>query len=138
MNTHPGIQPSEHVVSEYKTILQKVLENRPSGMRQRLAKAIGKNPSFISQISNPGYNTPIPYRHLKIIFDICHFSTEERESFEAAYKRAHPGRTKVASKSERTIKFTAPDLGSEKKNEQFDQAVQEFVSKLSNLMKNTS
>ena len=50
-------------VAAYKRVLQDVLERRPSGMRQRLAEALGKNRSFISQISNPTYPTPIPAQH---------------------------------------------------------------------------
>jgi hypothetical protein len=46
-------------VAEYKRILQRVLENRPSGTRQRLATALGTNRSFVSQIANPAYTTPI-------------------------------------------------------------------------------
>ena len=65
--------PSEDV-TEYKRILQAVLENRPSGTRQRLAAALGKNRSFISQITGPGYAVPIPRRHLETIFEICHLS----------------------------------------------------------------
>ena len=61
-------------VAEYKAILKAVLESRPSGMRQRLAEAIGKNRSFVSQISNPAYQVPIPARHVALIFEICHFS----------------------------------------------------------------
>ena len=51
-------------VADYKAILKAVLESRPSGMRQRLAEAIGKNRSFVSQISNPSYQVPIPARHV--------------------------------------------------------------------------
>ena len=40
-------------VADYKRILQQVLENRPAGTRLRLAEALGKNRSFISQITNP-------------------------------------------------------------------------------------
>ena len=49
-----------------RRILQDVLDRRPSGMRQRLAEALGKNRSFISQISNPAYPTPIPAQHLAL------------------------------------------------------------------------
>ena len=58
----------EHVAA-YKRILQKVLDSRPSGMRQRLAESLGKNRSFISQISNPAYPTPIPAQHIDTIFE---------------------------------------------------------------------
>ncbi len=135
MNSHSGIQSSEQALSAYKTVLQKVLENRPSGMRQRLAKAIGKNPSFISQIANPNYNTPIPFRHLGTIFDICHFSVEERETFEAAYRLAHPGRIKAAPHAHRMVSFRVPDLGSARKNADFDAAMQEMITRLTNLVK---
>ena len=50
---------------EYKRVLEEVLNNRPSGTRMRLATALGKNRSFISQISNPLYPTPIPAIHLR-------------------------------------------------------------------------
>ncbi len=48
------------LISAYKRIFQDVLDRRPSGMRQRLAEALGKNRSFITQIANPAYQTPIP------------------------------------------------------------------------------
>src|SRR6516164_830011 len=84
-------------VADYKTVLKAVLENRPSGMRQKLAEAIGKNRSFVSQISNPAYQVPIPARHVALVFEICHFSAQEREAFLRAYSRAHPGRFPAAS-----------------------------------------
>ena len=71
-------------VAEYKSILSEVLDRRPSGTRQRLAAALGKNRSFISQISSALYPTPIPYGHLETIFEICHFNRMERERFLAA------------------------------------------------------
>ena len=45
-------------VADYKRILQEVLENRPAGTRLRLAEALGKNRSFISQIANPNSSIP--------------------------------------------------------------------------------
>ena len=52
-------------------ILRDVLDRRPPGMRQRLAEALGKNRSFISQIANPNYQTPIPAQHIdRIIRDL--------------------------------------------------------------------
>ena len=46
-------------VAEYKRIFKEVLDNRPSGMRIRLAHAMSKNRSFVSQISNSTY--PVPF-----------------------------------------------------------------------------
>ena len=74
-------------VAAYKQLLKEALDRRPSGMRQRLAKAIGKNRSFVSQISNPAYPTPIPAEHVDRILEVCHFAPEER----AAFMKALPG-----------------------------------------------
>src|SRR5262245_41606321 len=92
MSADSGIESATLPVAAYKRVLQQVLDRRPSGMRQRLAEALGKNRSFISQISNPVYPTPIPAQHVERIFEICHFSKEEKKLFLAAYRRAHPRR----------------------------------------------
>jgi hypothetical protein len=119
-------------VAEYKAILKSVLERRPSGMRQKLSEAIGKNRSFVSQISNAGYQVPIPARHLALIFEICHFSQQEREAFLKAYSRAHPGRFNAApgTRRERKITLTLPDLESQKKNQQLEALVFDFVHRI--------
>ncbi len=123
-------------VAEYKQILKTVLESRPSGMRQRLAEAIGKNRSFVSQISNPAYQVPIPARHLAIIFEICHFSPQERAAFLKAYSRAHPGRLGLTSDAPhaRKITLTLPDLGTASKNQQLETLIFDFVHRLVLLM----
>ena len=41
-----------------------MLDNRPSGTRLKLAAALGKNRSFVTQITNPAYPVPIPAQHL--------------------------------------------------------------------------
>ncbi len=79
-------------IEAYKTILRDVLDQRPSGTRQRLATALGKNRSFISQMSNPAYSAPIPAPHLEIIFEICHFPPSDKRAFLDAFGRAHPNR----------------------------------------------
>ena len=61
-------------VQDYKRVLQRVLENRPSGTRQLLATALGTNRSFVSQMANPAYPMPVPYQHLETIFQVCHFA----------------------------------------------------------------
>jgi hypothetical protein len=119
-------------VVEYKTILKRVLENRPSGTRQRLAKALGKNRSFISQISNPAYPVPIPVQHLETMFELCHFSLADRGDFLAAYRRAHPRRLVVVHSSQRTriVSLAVPDLGDGKRNSAVDAMVADFVRRL--------
>jgi hypothetical protein len=123
-------------VAEYKAILKTVLEGRPSGMRQRLAEAIGKNRSFISQISNPAYQVPIPARHLALIFEICHFSGHERAAFLRAYSWAHPGRLGLTSeaRSERKITLALPDLGNASRNQQLETLIFDFVHRLALLL----
>ena len=46
-------QTPQDAVSAYKRMLLGVIDRRPSGTRQRLATALAKNRSFVSQITNP-------------------------------------------------------------------------------------
>jgi hypothetical protein len=126
-------------VAAYKAIFKAVLDKRPSGMRLRLADALGKNRSFISQISNPIYATPIPAQHLATIFQLCHFSAAEKAAFLAAYAEAHPQRAESvrAGRKERTITLQAPSLGSAKKDGQFDALLHEFVRRLAALLRDS-
>jgi hypothetical protein len=119
-------------VAEYKRIFKEVLDARPSGMRIRLAHAMGKNRSFVSQISNPAYPVPIPVQHLNMIFDLCHFPPPAKAAFLRAYARAHPRRMGRLTEipHERTITLHLPDLGSGKRNGQLDALLQEFARRL--------
>ncbi len=124
-------------VAAYKAVFKAVLDKRPSGMRLRLADALGKNRSFISQISNPAYATPIPAQHLNAIFQLCHFSAAEKAEFLAAYDQAHPQRAenlKTGGK-ERKVVLHVPSLGSAKKDGQFDALLNEFVRRLAALLR---
>jgi hypothetical protein len=118
-------RPVAPEVAAYKLVLKRVLDNRPSGMRHRLAKALGKNRSFISQMANPTYSTPAPARHLDIIFQLCHFSKAERTEFLAAYVRAHPRRLRVGRETRRTrtITLVVPDLEDANRNAIVDRMV---------------
>jgi hypothetical protein len=119
-------------VAEYKRIFKEVLDNRPSGMRLRLAHAMGKNRSFVSQISNPIYPVPIPVQHLNTIFEVCHFAPPTKVAFLKAYARAHPRRMGRLDEipRERTIMLHLPDLGNSKRNAQLDSLLQEFARRL--------
>lgn len=119
-------------VAVYKRIFKEVLDKRPSGMRLRLAHAIGKNRSFVSQISNPTYPVPIPVQHLNTIFDVCHFPPQSKAAFLRAYARAHPRRIGRLTDGphERTLTLHLPDLGSTKRNGQLDALLQEFARRL--------
>jgi hypothetical protein len=124
-------------VHAYKRVLQQVLDSRPSGMRQRLAEALGKNRSFISLISNPAYATPIPVQHVERIFEICHFSPKEKEQFLAPYRRAHPRRLQLHREQQtgRRVTLEVPDLGDAAANRKLDAILAELATKLAELLK---
>ena len=124
-------------VEAYKTLLRNVLDRRPSGTRQRLANALGKNRSFVSQISNPAYPVPIPAPHIEIIFDVCHFSPAERQTFLDAFHRAHPNRIKPRRGAHglRTLKLEVADFGDATANREFDELVRETARRLSRLIR---
>ena len=123
-------------VAEYKRIFKEVLDSRPSGMRIRLAHAMGKNRSFVSQISNPAYPVPIPIQHLNTIFEVCHFPPQAKNAFLRAYARAHPRRMGRLAENprERTITLHLPDLGSSRRNGQIDALMQEFARRLADIL----
>jgi hypothetical protein len=129
-------QREGNAVAEYKRVLAKVLENRPSGTRQRLAVALGKNRSFISQIANPSYATPIPAQHLETIFEICLFPAAERRAFLDAYGRAHPGKVERRRKEHhrlRPVTVYVPDLVDEAKNQALDRLLADIAARIGKL-----
>ncbi len=124
--------PGDSNVAEYKVILRRVLDNRPSGTRLKLAAALGKNRSFVTQITNPAYLVPIPAKHVAIIFEVCHLSGAERAAFLEVYGRAHPGRLRAPHREARTrtVAVTVPDLGDDKKNRALEQLIVDFAAQL--------
>ena len=93
------------LIAAYKELLRGYLEKRPSGLRKKIADAIGTNRSFVSQITNPKYSVPIPSHYVHTLVSICHLTPSERTAFISAYLLAHPGQvelleTSAASKSE--------------------------------------
>jgi hypothetical protein len=107
----------DELVAAYKRLLQEYIDRRPSGLRLKIAKAIGKHRSFVSQITNPVYPIPVPARHLETIFRICHLAPEERQAFMAAYEAAHPchpregRRSPRKARERRVIEIDLPVLG---------------------------
>ncbi|HSI40976.1 MAG TPA: hypothetical protein VLA00_10565 [Xanthobacteraceae bacterium] len=131
-----GTELPESGVAAYKGVLRRVLDNRPSGTRQRLAAALGKNRSFVSQIANPSYPVPIPAQHVETIFEVCHFAPDERRAFLDGYKRAHTGRRLSAAEApkRRVIGVTVPDFGDARKNQAVDEMVADFAARLARLV----
>ena len=129
-----GAVSSEDAIRTYKGILSAILDQRPSGTRQRLADALGKHRSFVTQITSPGYSTPIPARHLPLIFSVCHFGVAERDGFLAAYRIAHPGKTPAGGgRKTRHISLTVPDLGDDRQNAALDRAISEFIHRITSI-----
>lgn len=128
-------ETTEATTMAYKTILAAIIDNRPSGTRQKLADALGKHRSFVTQITSPSYSTPLPARHLATIFKVCHFSPVEQERFIEAYQIAHPGKLPDFAGADglRQLSLMVPDLGDEKKNRLLDDAIAEFVQKITRL-----
>jgi hypothetical protein len=123
-------------VALYKKILGDVIDRRPSGTRQRLATALGKNRSFVSQITNPAYAVPIPAAHLDIIFEVCHFSAEERRTFISAYRLAHPNRPAPIHAAHKVKAHTVylPDLGDDDRNARLHTLISDFVRQVAKLL----
>lgn len=123
-------------VTAYKTLLASIIDRRPSGTRQRLAAALAKNRSFVTQITNPAYATPIPASHLDVIFEICHFSPVERRQFLDAYDRAHPRRRPLTGDADRQDghMINLPDLGDPLRNSRLRALVRGFVDDIVQLI----
>ena len=123
-------------VKTYKMRLSALIDKRPSGTRQRIADALGKHRSFVTQITSTAYATPLPAKHVPIIFTVCHFNAEERRQFLEDYHAAHPEKRGEfdGEKPLRHLSLVVPDLGDDEKNRQFDEAIAEFVHKMGALL----
>jgi hypothetical protein len=131
--------PEAAPIAAYKTILRDCIDRRPAGLRARIATALGKHKSFVSQLTNPIYPMPVPARHIDTIFEICHFSAEERRAFREAYARAHPEKepTAVGESASpgrrKTISLEIPALGDARKQRQLEALLREFVERVGDL-----
>ncbi len=127
-------------IAAYKAILKNIIDRRPSGTRHRLAQALGKARSFISQISNPAYGVAIPAQHLSIIFEICHFSSSDRRAFLAAYAEAHPRRPVPLETLPRlrALHLLVPDLEDPARNEELDRLIHDFAEGLAKVARSST
>lgn len=134
-------QPKEKLVAEYKKIFQQLINMRPSGTRNKIAEALGKNKSFVSQITNPVYSVPIPAKHLEIIFNICHFSIKERETFLKQYTIAHPNyqyriKSEVVNSDRHTkLILNVPLLDNPDDQQKTETLIRDFAEQIFSLMK---
>jgi len=137
-----GIKPSEPgAIATYKAILKDYIDRRPAGMRARIAIALGKHKSFVSQLTNPIYPMPVPARHLTTIFEICHFSPEERKSFLKAYTVAHPAHGPNPASGDvglqprrKVLSLEVPVLRDQRKQRALENLVRQFVERVAELI----
>ncbi len=138
MNAPAAREPgsAEDLIKAYKALLSAIIDKRPSGTRQRIADALGKHRSFVTQMTGTAYSTPVPERHLAAIFSVCHFSAEERRRFLEAYQLAHPerGPKLPEDKRMRHLSLMVLDLGDEAKNKAFDDAIADFAHRMGALV----
>lgn len=127
-------QTPQDAVAAYKRLLSAIIDRRPSGTRQRLATALAKNRSFVSQITSPAYPTPIPASHLAQIFEVCHFSGPERQEFTRLYARAHPKKMLAEKPLRAAAAVDLPDLGDEARNRKLHGLVSAFVRDVARLI----
>lgn len=135
-------QSKEELVARYKRILQSYINQRPSGARIKIAAELNKNKSFVTQITNPSYSVPVPARHLNVIFDICHFTVKERETFLKAYTAAHPNyQYRVVApasapriKERRTLSIELPVLEDSAKQRHIEAMIKAYAQQLIELV----
>jgi hypothetical protein len=137
----PVLASRDELVAAYKRLLQEYIDRRPSGLRLKIAKAIGKHRSFVSQITNPVYPIPVPARHLEPIFRICHLAPEERQAFLAAYEAAHPNhpraepRSPRKSRERRIVEIEMPVVDDPEIEREMDELLRQVARQIEKLMR---
>jgi len=132
---HQAAPSKDELVAAYKTILRSYIDLRPSGIRLKIAEALGKHKSFVSQITNPSYKVPLPARHVGTIFEICHFSPEERQTFLAAYRAAHPNQSRsvrenARSGSTRVLHIPVPAFDDAETQRDVEETIRQFANRV--------
>lgn len=123
-------------VKQYKARLSALIDKRPSGTRQRIADALGKHRSFVTQILSTAYATPLPAKHVPVIFSVCHFNAEEKRQFLEDYRAAHPEKREELDGDTvlRHMSLMVLDFRDEEKNRQFDEAIADFAHRMAAIM----
>ena len=121
----------DSALAAYKRCLRALIDQRPSGTRQRIAEALGTHKSFISQITNPGLRVPLPAQHVEPIFRICHFSNEEKQQFLDLYRRAHPHQrvtfADLEAEDQDVIRIVVPPFENTQKRREVEDIIREFA-----------
>ena len=127
----------DEAIRVYKSILSAVIDQRPSGTRQRLADALGKHRSFVTQITSPAYADADPGASIfrRSSPSATSAQPERRRSSWPPIARAHPGKAPADLGTRRTrhISFSVPDLGDDKQNAALDKAINEFIHRITSI-----
>jgi hypothetical protein len=130
-------ESKQELIRAYKTFLKEAVEARPSGLRLRIASQIGKNKSFVSQITSPNYKTPLPEKYVDPILDAIHLTQKERDQFLHIYRRAHPRARARSSEpvheETRVLRIELPKLESRRLESRIDQMIVQFARNLSDI-----
>ena len=127
-------------IAAYKRTLRRLIDQRPSGIRRKIAEVTGTHKSFISQITNPSDATPLPARHIDSIFAVCHLSPEEQQAFLEEYHSAHPGHAGHAElqhapqRHTRTLHLQVPVMQDERKQKTLESLIRDTVRRLCELV----
>ena len=132
--TDSGTASTTDLIADYKTLLRKLLDRRPSGTRQKLAEAFGTHKSFISQIVNAAYRVPLPAQHIPALFKVCHFSPEEQRAFMDIYARAHPGQygaiEELAALEEGGLRIPLPAFADARLRREVEHLIRDFAERV--------
>ena len=139
-------------IAAYKTTLRRLIDQRPSGIRRKIAEVTGTHKSFISQITNPSDATPLPARHIDTIFAVCHLSPEEQQAFLKEYHSAHPAHSahsvhpghaghaghaeprNAPQRNTRTLHLQVPVMQNERKQKALESLIRDTVRRLCELV----
>lgn len=127
-----GLMP----VRRYKILLQTFLQRRGPGVRQAIADAIGTNRSFVSQMTSPAYDVPVPARHVRTITEIVKLTAEEERVFVEAYLEAHPDRAAEVlretlwRRGSRELTISLPVLASERAQRRLESLIEKLAAEL--------
>jgi hypothetical protein len=125
---------SEDAVAAYKALLRDLINLRPSGTKQRIAKSLGTHKSFISQVTNPALRVPLPAQHVETIFKICHFSPDEQRRFLDLYTDAHPHQAvtfaDIEDEDHDVIRIVVPQFKNSQKRRETEDMIREFAARV--------
>ena len=126
------------LVQSYKRILKDSLDARPSGIRKQLAVTIGKDKSFVTQVTNPKYRTPLPAKYVDPMLDTIRLDLRERERFLHFYRRAHPrqragGAVGRARPDTRLLYIELPRLASLRAESEIDALIRQLAREINEL-----